>query len=145
MQWDPSDELNKVHRELDKAFNSFMKSPLIKKGKEAFNLRSPVSDVYEKGNELVVRIELPGIEKEDIHINITDNEIEVKSRKKRSIERKKKGFYSYESSAQQFYKKMSLPAVVDSSKAKASYKNGVLVVRIPKKKVKKKKKKLVLR
>lgn len=99
------------------------------------NYRMPLCQMQQTPNSVIVRFELPGVEKNDIHLNITDNSIEVKVYKKQEHEVKKKGLISYSSSQSQFYRKIPLPFDVKADKAEAEYKNGILKVEIPKLKI----------
>jgi HSP20 family protein len=75
--------------------------------------RDPLTDVFEEKDCVKVYLELPGIEKSDIQLNVTDTVMEIKARN--------------------FSETVKLPNVgVDSEKASASYKNGVLEVTVPK-------------
>jgi len=142
MFWDPFDELERTYREMDMGFSSFFgRRPLIeygkKKGKELakwFDFRPAVADCYETENSVVACFELPGTNKDDIELNVTDDYVEVKVQKKMEREQKdkEKGYYAYETRASQFYKRLPLPAEVMADKAKAEYKNGMLRVEIPK-------------
>ena len=105
--------------------------------------RVPVDDIKETENSVIASVEVPGVEKKDIELNVTENSIEVKVEKKAEKEVKEKGSYSYKSRSHSFYRALPLPAEVKSSEAKAEYKNGVLTVEIPKvKKLEAKKKKI---
>ncbi len=83
--------------------------------------REPLVDVMEEGREVVVVIELPGVEKDDIKLESTDRSLKI----------------SVESAKRRYFKELELPHLVDPLTAKASYKNGVLEVRFAKSDVKK--------
>ncbi|MEM0475382.1 MAG: Hsp20/alpha crystallin family protein [Candidatus Norongarragalinales archaeon] len=99
--------------------------------------RSPVMDVFETKNEVVVTAELPGVKKEDIKLRVTDEgiNIKVKEREEKKDEKKGDGFYaySYSSRFEGLSQSASFPCKVEASRAQATFKNGVLEVRIPKK------------
>ncbi len=103
--------------------------------------RKPLVDVYETDKELVTTVELPGIDKNDIDVRITENGLEIKAEKKLELreEDKKQGIYRHERTYSGFYRNIPLPDGVDTSKVQATYKNGVLEVRVPKTKKKEKK------
>ncbi|MCX8147079.1 MAG: Hsp20/alpha crystallin family protein [Candidatus Woesearchaeota archaeon] len=137
--WSIFDEMKRMREEMDRLFEEFFnrKRQLIEhKGKKEergiMSYRSPVTNVYETENSVVAAIELPGVEKNDIELNVTENMLEVKAERKLEKEIKKKGVYSYSSAARSFYRSFTLPAKVDASKAKAEYKNGILRVEMPK-------------
>ena len=97
-------------------------------------LRQPLADIRETENEIIVAIEIPGVDKKDIQLNITDNSLDVKVEKKSDvkIENNEEGFIKTERSCIGFYRSMRLPTRVVPEKAEASYRNGVLEVKIPK-------------
>lgn len=94
--------------------------------------REPLIDMEETEDELKVTVELPGISKEDIDIDVTEDTITIKAKRKEAIEEKKKGFYRVERSYRGFYRKIGLPCNVIPEKAEASYKDGILIITLPK-------------
>lgn len=94
--------------------------------------REPLVDIEETENELKLTVELPGISKEDINIDVTVDTIIIKANKKEAIEEKKKGFYRTERSYRGFYRSMTLPCRVVPEKAEANYKDGILTIILPK-------------
>ncbi len=93
----------------------------------------PTADVYEHGNEVVVRCELPGLKREDIDVKFTDDNTLVISGERKSEEKTEKGDYlRHECSYGAFKRALNLPEGCDHEKAKASYKDGVLEIRVPK-------------
>lgn len=97
----------------------------------ATNYRQALSDVYEEDDEVVAKLELPGVDKKDIKVNATEDGIDVQVERKDELEKKEKGVTRYERSYSGFYRHLSLPGA-DTSKAEASYKDGVLELRMPK-------------
>jgi HSP20 family protein len=96
--------------------------------------RKPLADIYETDKEFVSVMEMPGVSKEDIRINLTEDAIEVKVEKKaeKKEEDKKKGIYRMERRYAGFYRCLGLPKNVEADKISASYKDGVLELRMPK-------------
>jgi len=132
------DEIARMKQEFDRAFSRiFSEKALSFKTQRKF--RTPAVDIREKGNNIIANFEIPGIEKENIDLNVTNNSIEVSAKRKLEKEVKRKNLYSYEARAANFYRKVPLPSEVDSSKATAVYKNGILRVVVPKKQTPKKK------
>jgi HSP20 family protein len=92
----------------------------------------PAVDLFEEKEEIVVKAELPGMDKDSIQVNITDHTLTIKGEKKKEEEVKEENYYRSERSYGSFVRTLELPADVHSDKAKASFKNGVLEVRLPK-------------
>ncbi len=99
---------------------------------EEFETVMPAADLYEEGNELVLRADLPGLEKKDVDIHIADNILTVSGERKKEETVERGSYYSYERTHGSFYRRFSLPADIDVNKVKAHMENGVLEVRLPK-------------
>ncbi|MBC7164421.1 MAG: Hsp20/alpha crystallin family protein [Roseovarius sp.] len=89
------------------------------------------SDVVETGDHIEVSIELPGVEMKDIEVSVTDDMLTVKGEKKIERQEEKKGYYLSERSYGAIYRTIPLPPGVDGEKAEASFRNGVLTIRLP--------------
>jgi len=93
---------------------------------------SPTVDIYEEEKEVVIKAELPGLKKADLDINIADDIITISGEKKVEEKVAKKNYYRLERSYGSFTRKLRLPVPTVSDKAKATFKEGVLEIRIPK-------------
>jgi len=90
-------------------------------------------DVHEAGNEIVASCDLPGFEsKEDVHIEVENNMLHISGSINRSNEVKEENMHRKERFTGRFHRSVALPAPVSHEEIKASYKNGVLEVRMPK-------------
>jgi len=138
------EEMRSMQEEMDRLFGRISRTkPMLEHAgtKDLANhFRSPVADVSETDNSVVARFELPGADKKDISLNVTDNYIEVKAEKKTEKKKDEKDYSHYESMSQQFYRRVPLPSNVKADDAKASYKDGILKIEIPKQKAIEKKK-----
>ncbi len=135
--YDIFENIEKWKREMEKSFQRifnqpFFKEPLISK-KEFENFVQPLSDIKETNKDVIITIDLPGVEKKDIQLKVTENTIEIKAEKSKKLEQKRKGYYKLERSHSGFYRALTLPCKVKTEKAKAELKNGVLKITIPKK------------
>ena len=94
--------------------------------------RTPAIDIVEKDDEIQVTADMPGINKEDINIDIQDNRVEIRA-ETREESREEKGGYLYRERRQgSFYRSFELPTSVDPNRAKASYNEGILTLHMPK-------------
>jgi len=98
-----------------------------------WNARTPAVDVREQENEYLMEAELPGLAEKDIELNVEDNILTLSSKKEESKEEKKNGYLIRERCNYEFARTFVLPKDVDREKIKAEFKNGLLVVNIPKK------------
>lgn len=89
------------------------------------------SDVVETDEAIEISVELPGMEMQDIAVTITDDMMTVKGEKKIERQENKKGYYLSERSYGAIHRTIPLPPGVDGDKAEASFRNGVLTVRLP--------------
>jgi len=92
----------------------------------------PYVDVMDRGSEILVTADLPGVDKKDIRINVSGNMLEVSAERKAELEKSEKDYVRRERSYRRFYRSMRLPAAVDKNGAKASFNNGVLEITLPK-------------
>ncbi|MBI4698135.1 MAG: Hsp20/alpha crystallin family protein [Nitrospirae bacterium] len=92
----------------------------------------PSVDIFEEGDDVVLKTELPGLEKSDIDVSLTDSSVVISGEKKKEEKIDRRDFYLHERSFGSFSRSVSLPSDVQADKAKASFKNGVLEIRVPK-------------
>jgi HSP20 family protein len=93
---------------------------------------APAVDMYEQDNEIVVKTELPGMEKQDIQVGVTDETLTIEGERKTETEIKEEDYYCCERSSGRFYRAIALPTEVEVAKITATYQNGVLEVHLPK-------------
>jgi HSP20 family protein len=98
-----------------------------------WNARTPAVDVHEAEDEYLMEVELPGLTDKDIELNVEDNILTLSSKKEQNKEEKKNGYLIRERRNQEFTRTFVLPKDVERDKIKAEFKNGLLVVDIPKK------------
>lgn len=94
--------------------------------------RVPRVDVIDREQELLVRAELPGVSKENLDVSLQDNTLSIRATTQRDEEEEKGQFYRRELSRGEFQRTIRLPCQVEGDKAKASFKDGVLELTIPK-------------
>jgi len=93
---------------------------------------NPVVDVYDNDDSIVIKAELPGIDKEGIEIDVKDRVLTLKGERSSENEVKDDNYYRRERSFGKFERAFTLPADVDPDKIKADFKDGVLKIDIPK-------------
>ena len=99
---------------------------------EAFSLRAPAVDLYEGDQEVVIKAEVPGMDKGDLKVDLTDSMLTISGEKKKEENVKEEAYTYSERSYGSFSRSLQLPCAVKSDKAKATFKNGVLEVKLPK-------------
>jgi len=99
---------------------------------EAIEISAPAVDLYQEKDDIVVKAELPGIDKNNIEVSLSDHHLTIKGEKKKEEEVKEENYYRSERSYGAFVRTVDLPVDVHGEKVKASFKNGILEVRLPK-------------
>jgi len=124
--YNPFAELEELREQFNKVFNQVQE-------KDEKNLAFiPVVNTREADDAYYIEVELPGVKKEDINIDVDDNTLTISGERKISDEHKDDTFYKVESYYGKFERSFSLPEDVDTDKIEATSKNGVLEIKIPK-------------
>jgi len=92
----------------------------------------PQVDVAETKDEIIIRAEVPGMTKEDITVTLQDNVLTLRGEKKQEKTEKEVAFHRMERSYGSFVRSFTLPTLVQADKVKATYKDGVLTITLPK-------------
>jgi len=132
MRWRPTRDLLNIREEMNRLFDDFFTGwPERRKGLTEGDW-APSVDIAETENDVLVTAELPGIKQEEVDITITDDVLTLKGEKKEEKEIKKENYHRIERSYGSFQRSINLPTGVQGDKAKASYKDGILRISIPK-------------
>jgi HSP20 family protein len=92
----------------------------------------PACDIYETDKDIVVKAELPGLKKEEVFVSIENNVLMLRGERKFTDEVKRENFHRVERTYGEFIRSFTLPAFVDTSKILAEFKDGILMVTLPK-------------
>lgn len=134
----------KLKKEMDKTFEEFFERPkmlaLPTMGKQLAKFREPLSDIVVKKNEVVAKVEMPGIDKKDVVLNVMPKHFEIKAQKRAETKEEKKGYFKQERSYQGFYRSIPLPVVVNPEAVETNFANGVLEIKMPRAELTEKKK-----
>jgi len=128
-------------RRLEERMNQLFRELTAEGGRRLAPLegvRTPFCDLQETDSEVIITAELPGVSKDNIQINATENEVEIKAERRAEQEEKSGSYLRRERVHSSFYRRISLPAEVVPEKAKARYRDGVLELRLPKQKARQK-------
>jgi HSP20 family protein len=124
--------------EMDRMFNRFLGKPfgLMRWPKmlwpDEFEAGFPSVDIFEDSKSVTVKAEIPGVKKEDLDVNVTEEAVTISGEKKKEEKTEEKDYYRYERSYGSFRRTLPLPAGVQSAKAKAKFKDGILEIKVPK-------------
>jgi HSP20 family protein len=121
-----------LRHEMNTLFDNFFRGFELEPFKGRFGAFSPTVDVKESDKDVTVSAELPGMGDKDIDVSLSRDSLTIKGEKKEEKEDKGKDYYRMERSYGSFTRTVPLPAEVDTDRAKAEFKKGILTVTIPK-------------
>lgn len=129
--WHPFQEMENFFHQHSPRFD-LRPDRLFYKGGHDIVEWSPSADITETKKEYLVKVELPDVDKEDIHVSVRDGTLTIEGERTHSDEEEDKTYHRVESFYGQFLRSFTLPSNVDESKLKADSKKGVLRVHLPK-------------
>ena len=131
VRWDPFRDVEVLQDRINRIFNeSFGRSRNLDDEVSLSDWRPPV-DIYETAGGIVLKVELPGINKDDVSVEVKDNVLTLKGERLLDPEIKDEHYYRKERSFGKFNRSFSLQEPLKPDLIKASFKNGVLTVEIP--------------
>ena len=127
-----------VHRladEMDRIFEDFGLGPRWTSTSRALTpsaeMWAPQIDMFQRGNELVVKADLPGMSKDEVKVDVTDDAITITGERRREHEEERERIYRIERSSGSFRRVVALPEGAITDQAKATFRNGVLEITMP--------------
>lgn len=128
VRWEPAREVDSLQSEVNRVFDAFFGTA----GGTRTRRWVPAMDLVETEDHLVLRADLPGLNRDDVEIEIKDGVLTVAGERRADHEEKSEGFYRVERSFGRFSRSMTLPDGIDADSVAAEFDDGVLEVRIPK-------------
>ena len=132
-RWDPFRELDDLQNRLSTIFG---RAPIKKEGdkREALTVAewAPFVDIVGDEKSCLIKVELPGVKKEEIKVGIQDDVLTISGERKYEKEEKDKNFHHFERAYGSFTRSFTIPEDSDGEKVSAEFKNGILKVRLPK-------------
>jgi len=138
VRWNPAREIAAwpsdlfgMQREMNRMFNNIFRQS--EDGEDyALTGWAPAVDIAEQEDEFTVKVELPGVSKDDVKITVESNILTVRGEKKQEKETKKENYHRVERSYGSFQRSFTLPTAIINEKIDAAFKDGILTVRVPK-------------
>ena len=121
----------RLHHEIDELFDDLFRTSGLMHWPGERRVTLPL-EVRETDKELVITVELPGVDEKDVEVTLSEDMMTIKGEKKAEKEEKKEGYYMAERSYGAFSRSLRLPYAVDEKKVAAKFKDGVLTITLPK-------------
>jgi HSP20 family protein len=125
---DPSRDVMDIQTQMNRLFDNFFGQP----SQLTERAWTPPVDMYETKTEVVVAVELPGVNEKDIRLSITGDLLTIQGERQWTDETREAGHYRQERWFGKFERALSLPIPVETGQVKATYRDGVLTVKLPK-------------
>jgi HSP20 family protein len=119
----PFSLMRRMSEEMDRMFSGW--------GRSESEFFAPAIEIKQREGHLVVCADLPGIQKDDIKVEVTSDQLVIQGQRKREEEKQEQGYHRSERSYGEFYRAIPLPQEAEVDKAKAEFKDGVLEISIP--------------
>jgi HSP20 family protein len=131
-RWSPTRDLLSIRDDMNRMFNEFFGRTEGQEGAWLTGTWTPPVDIYDTDEALILKAELPGFAKDDVSVELKDNTLTLKGQRKHETEMKDEQYVRRERMYGGFQRTFMLPSPVDQEKVTATYKDGVLELRLPK-------------
>jgi HSP20 family protein len=133
-RWDPFRELASLQSQMNRLFQETSRGPAQQSGDEFLTTGTfiPPVDIYENQNNIVLKLEVPGIQEKDIDVRVQDHTLVVRGERKFESDEKEENFHRIERTYGAFSRSFTLPNTVDTENVSATYENGVLNITLTK-------------
>jgi HSP20 family protein len=131
-RWDPFRDLGILQDRMNRLFDDAGRGWRAEEP-AATTTWSPAVDIFETEGEIVVKAELPGVDRKDIALHLENNVLTLKGERRFEKETKEENYHRIERAYGGFSRSFSIPATVDEEKIRADYRDGILKIALPKK------------
>jgi HSP20 family protein len=131
-RWTPRGNLQSFQDEMNRMFDQFFRGGTGEEAGWGVRTWAPPVDIYEIDDALILKAELPGVSKDDVSIEIHQNTLILRGQRKHEAEVKEEQYHRVERAYGTFQRSFMLPTLVDQERVQATYKDGVLELRLPK-------------
>lgn len=133
VRWRPMRDLVSIQDEMNRVFDRFFsRDPWEDREDVSSSGWSPSVDISETKDEFVVSAELPGLKKDDVHITFTNGVLKIEGERRKEKEEKDANYHRVERSFGKFCRTFQLPTMVQSGKISADFRDGILIIHLPK-------------
>jgi HSP20 family protein len=131
VRWRPFRDMMNIQDEVNRLFDDFLGRPLLRT-EWSEEVWSPSVDISETEDKVIIKAEMPGLNKDEVKISLQDNTLTLMGEKKQEKVEKDANYHRVERSYGVFNRSFTLPTSVKSDKIKATYKDGILSITLPK-------------
>ena len=126
----PFEMMRRFTDQMDRMFTSMM--PGGSTGERGgMTMWTPRTEMFERDNKMIVRVELPGTDKQDVRVSVTGDSLVIEGDRRQNEEQTRRGFYRSEWTYGHFHREIPLPETVDAKDVHAKFDNGVLEIEMP--------------
>lgn len=129
--FNPFSLMRRFGEDMEQLFDEFGFGRLAPRGFDQMAAWTPQVEVLQRDKEFVIRAELPGINKDNVKVELRDDSIVLSGERQEERKEEREGFLRTERSYGSFYREIPLPPGVDTSKATATFREGVLEITMP--------------
>lgn len=129
-RWESFRDLADIQGEMSRLLDGFFRGTVASGGPD--RVWAPPVDMYETKDELVVTVEVPGMSEKDVHVSITGDVLTIRGERVQPTEVKEEHYYRGERWFGRFERTLPLPIRVQADHVRATYRDGVLTVKLPK-------------
>jgi len=126
---DPFRDLTDIQSEINRAFNSYFG---LRPQTAAERIWAPPVDIHETREDVVVTVEVPGVKEKDIHLSVTGDLLSLRGQRRAAAETQDESYHRIERWSGPFERHIQLPLPVQPDKVRATYRDGILEIRLPK-------------
>jgi HSP20 family protein len=135
VRWEPFRDLLSLQDRMNRLFDESYRGTQRSGSDDEWALGgswAPAVDIFEQGNDIVLKAELPGVDPKDVDIRLENNVLSLRGQRKLENEVKRESYHRVERSYGTFSRSFTLPTVVDQGSIKAEFKDGLLRLTLPK-------------
>jgi HSP20 family protein len=132
IRWDPFREMSSLQERMNRLMSDYRTRSPFGEEEMAQGAWIPAVDIYETKEAIILNVELPGVTKEDISLEVKDSTLTIKGEKKLEKDVKEENFHRMERTYGSFTRAFTLPTTVQQDKVKAKFRDGILEIMLPK-------------
>lgn len=130
-QFNPFSLMRRFGEDMEQIFDEFGFGRLMPRDFDQMAAWSPQVEVLQRDDQLVIRADLPGLNKDNVNVELRDDAVVIRGERQEEHKEEREGLFRSERSYGSFYRQLPLPAGVDTSKATATFRDGVLEITMP--------------